>query len=111
MMLVSMEARARSDAPMRCVPKIRLTTAHFTVNRGDALKPRYEDIELPVIALSFLYGERIVEAGDPDLFMMAENDTGLGAADRDTQGERRARMALESFGAVELDCLEDYGLD
>jgi hypothetical protein len=45
-----------------CTPVVRLCLRHFTVNRGDALSPRYEDVELPVIALAFAYGTRLFEA-------------------------------------------------
>src|SRR4051794_16848067 len=107
MMIASREARRLDAAPATCVPTIRLTTAHFTVNRADALRPRYEDVELPVIALSFAYGDRVVEGDDPDLEeLFAENDTGVISPARDRAAERRARMALESFGAVELECLD-----
>src|SRR5688500_12078258 len=90
MMMASMEARVPADAPHGSVPTIRLSTAHFSVNRGDALRPRYEDVELPVIVFSF---------GNDDIFA------------EPSPAERRARMALESFGAVQLECLDDYGLD
>ena len=76
-MLASMEARREQGAPSSCIPKIRLSTAQFTVNRGDALKPRYEDVELPVIALSFGYDGYEVEASDPDVGCFADNDTDL----------------------------------
>jgi superfamily II DNA or RNA helicase len=92
--------------PSSCVPLVRLRTQHFTVNRGDALRPRYEDLELPVIALAFDYGGVIVEA---DSFDSAE-DAQRGPA-RDLRREREARLVLESFGAVDLDCLDTHGRD
>jgi superfamily II DNA or RNA helicase len=99
MMMASMEARVPGDAPHGSVPTLRLTTAHFTVNRGDALRPRYEDVELPVIQFSF--GEGRVSYTGEVADLLAEP----------SPAERRARLALESFGAVQLECLDDYGLD
>jgi superfamily II DNA or RNA helicase len=112
MTMVSVPERAKEGASKSFVPKIHLSTAHFTVNRGDAFKPRYEDVELPVIALTFTYPGGEIEAGDPELTCEPENDTRPSAlVVRDRAAERAARMALEGFGAVELACLEEYGLD
>src|ERR1700755_774165 len=41
-------------------PHIRLFTETLLVNRGDALRPDYQDLEAPVIELSFEYpGARV----------------------------------------------------
>ncbi|MFT3923030.1 MAG: DEAD/DEAH box helicase [Myxococcales bacterium] len=107
-----MEARVEGRVPGTCVPVVRLTTLHFTVNRGDAIQPDYEDVVLPVIALAFDYGTHRVEAGDLDFDNLADNDTSfMQALPRDRASEHRARVLLESYGAVDLDCLEDYGRD
>ncbi len=107
-----MEARVQGRAPGTCVPVVRLSTLHFTVNRGDSLQPDYEDVVLPVIALAFDYGTHRIEAGDLDLAGFADNDTSLvQTLPRDRAQEHRARVLLESYGAVDLDCLEDYGRD
>jgi superfamily II DNA or RNA helicase len=100
MMMASQQARVPGDVPHDSVPTIRLSTAHFTVNRGDALRPRYEDVELPVIQFSFGSGDTPA-ARESLVDMLAEP----------SPAERRARLALESFGAVQLECLDDYGLD
>ncbi|HEX6244842.1 MAG TPA: SNF2-related protein, partial [Polyangiales bacterium] len=101
-MLQSASEPARSE-PHRVVPIVRLSLQHFTVNRGDALKPQYEDAELPVVTLSFAYGEQELDADDLGL-------DNLGVV-RDHAREREARLALESLGAVDLDCLETHGRD
>jgi superfamily II DNA or RNA helicase len=62
------------------VPCIRVGTEAL-------MGPRFQEVQLPVISLHFDYG---------------------GAPDRDPERERQARYLLESFGAVELACLEDY---
>jgi superfamily II DNA or RNA helicase len=95
----------RSEAFL-CVPVVRLRMQHFTVNRGDALRPRYEDVELPVIALAFDYGGQLVEADALEVGMAEES-----AFTRDAAREREARLVLESFGAVDLDCLDSHGRD
>ncbi len=82
MMFASYEARDGDRALKATRPKIRLTTAHFTINRGDSFSPRYEDVELPVIIVQSEY-----------------------------TGDNSAQIALESLGAVDLGCLPDYGLD
>jgi superfamily II DNA or RNA helicase len=93
------------SAPSQCVPIVRLATQHFSVNRGDPLRPRYEDAELPVIVLAFDYGDRVIEA---DAFASADV---CAEATRDHAREREARLVLESFGAVDLDCLDSHGRD
>jgi hypothetical protein len=103
-MLQTSPETARDE--LRCVPTVRLSTQHFTINRGDALKPQYEDIELPVIALSFNYGGQIIEADE----LMFGSASGSGVL-RDPLREREARLLLESYGAVELDCLDTHGRD
>ncbi len=111
MMLASTDVRAER-ATTTCVPTIRLTTLSFTVNRGDMFSPEYEDVVLPVIALSFDYGSYVIEASDLDADPVADNDTRFShALPRDRAQEHRARVLLEGYGAVDLDCLEDYGRD
>jgi superfamily II DNA or RNA helicase len=103
------DSRSRAEPlAARCVPIIRLCTQHFTVNRGDALRPRYEDVELPVIVLSFDYGACIVEADELELELAPGAGSGVL---RDRSMERAARLALESFGAIDLDCLDSHGRD
>jgi superfamily II DNA or RNA helicase len=101
-MLQSAPETARAQP--RCVPIVRLTTEHFTINRGDALQPRYEDAELPVVVLSFDYDGCLVDASELE-------PCGSSQLSRDSAREREARLALESLGAVDLDCLETHGRD
>ena len=88
-----------------CVPIVRLRTQHFTINRGDALQPCYEDAELPVISLAFDYGGQIIEADAFELLPGTDEPT------RDRVREREARLVLEGFGAVDLECLDTHGRD
>jgi superfamily II DNA or RNA helicase len=63
------------------VPCIRVGTESL-VTTGSV----FREVRMPVIELAFDYR----------------------GADRDPEGERQARYLLESFGAVELACLDDY---
>jgi len=75
----------------RLVPCLRLRMEPLLVNTGEALAPRYQEEEVAVAELSFLYG----------------SDGGAGDTDRDPSGERRARYLLESLGVVEIACLDE----
>jgi superfamily II DNA or RNA helicase len=103
------------------VPHILLTTEAFLVNRGTAFEPEYKEVRQPVVELAFRYGEILVPANeerDRDLFDEDEcytdvDDTPLPPSsafgvERNLMAETRARRVLESFGAVEIDCLEDH---
>jgi len=74
----------------RLTPCLRLRMESLLVNGGEALAPRFQEEEVAVAELSFLY------AG------AAATD-----ANRDTGGERRARYLLESLGVVEIACLDE----
>ena len=65
----------------RFVPCIRVGTEAL-VTTG----PSFREVRMPVIELCFDYA----------------------GGERDAEGERQARYLLESFGAVELACLDDY---
>jgi superfamily II DNA or RNA helicase len=75
-----------------------LFTERLLVNRGDALRPDYHEIDAPVIELRFRY---------PGFTVSCDDDRA--SFSRDHDAETRARHTLESFGAIELDLLEDYG--
>jgi superfamily II DNA or RNA helicase len=97
----------------------RLVRAHIVlfmerlwVNRGDALRPDYHEVEAPVIELSFEYPGFRVSSG------ASEHDALYGGGyqrvanqtfARDVEAETRARHLLEGFGAIDLELLEDYG--
>ena len=75
-----------------------LFTEKLLVNRGDALRPDYRELDAPVIELRFRY---------PGFTVACDDDRASFA--RDHEAETRARHTLESFGAIELELLEDYG--
>jgi superfamily II DNA or RNA helicase len=74
----------------------------------DDLSPAYEETEVAVIELSFDYGGTRIAASDERPQFFVSQAGSLAAVARDSEGEDRARRVLESFGAVEIACLEAY---
>jgi superfamily II DNA or RNA helicase len=85
-------------APLPATPCLRLYTEALALNVGDAFDPvgKEQETVLPVLALSFDYGGTLVRAGDR-----------RAAVARDEAGEARARRVLESFGPLDLACLDN----
>ena len=96
---VSPPARAASPR-VRPLPVLRLATE--TLLLGD------EESECPVIELAFRYGRTEVRAADPCHRVLLDGPHGITSVDRDDESEDTARRILESFGAVELACLESH---
>jgi superfamily II DNA or RNA helicase len=76
------------------VPCVRLYPERMVLNTGSAFAPEEQEELLPVIELAFDYGGRRVAAAGREPF-------------RDPPGEQRARHLLESFGPMEVACLEE----
>jgi superfamily II DNA or RNA helicase len=85
---VAKVAVAENGASFR--PVVRLFSDDVLVHRVEGLTSHYETVKLPLIALSFEYGSA--------------------DATSDPASEARARRFLETFGAVDLDCLDDYAV-
>ncbi|HUH03959.1 MAG TPA: DEAD/DEAH box helicase [Kofleriaceae bacterium] len=86
----SAASRARADAeprPAVVAPRVRLYSEPLLVDVGDGFITRFEEEDLPVVALSFEYRP---------------------GSQPDPAAEARARYLLESFGAVDLDCATGY---
>ncbi len=66
------------------------------------------EVEVPVLELSFRYGTTEVRAADPLTRLLVRGAGGLVSVDRNYEVEETARRVLESFGVIELACLEDY---
>ncbi|HVU01283.1 MAG TPA: DEAD/DEAH box helicase [Polyangiaceae bacterium] len=110
------------------VPRLRLFTETLTVDRGDLLRTKLEDVTRSVVSLVFDYGDgacfRAAEAEDPFPGDFSDDEDGFSLdldrdsapsfpapaalVDRDTRAEARAQTLLESFGAVELARLDDF---
>ncbi len=73
------------------MPRVRLFADDVVIHRTEGLYSRYETQRLPLVALSF-----------EDAFGTPLPDDG------DSIEEQRARRLLESFGAVPLECLDEW---
>ena len=94
-------------APTPCV---KLRIEQVTIDRSGGFGAMLETIEAPVAELFFDYSGQLLAACDPrDRFFRATS-AGMRAVMRDYAAERRARCVLEGFGAVDLECLEDYAV-
>src|ERR1051325_6387206 len=99
--------------PYGFLPRVRLYVERVTVDRGDLLCPKLSDVEMPVLAVTFDYGDGVVFRACPpevtysddreDAFFVATDGAAARTAvARDLRGEARAAALVESFGAVEL---------
>jgi superfamily II DNA or RNA helicase len=90
------------------IAAIRLYTERLLVRSFEVLSPRDEETEVPVVELSFEYDGTCVSASDERGQFFVADSGSLAMVERDAEGEERARRILESFGAVELSCLDAY---
>lgn len=91
-------------------PVIRLFTERVLVDRGFGRDCDYEEIEAPLITLSFQYPGARLRSSDPQPRFFTSQGGGMVAMERDHEAESRAQRLLESFGATPLDCLDDWGI-
>lgn len=82
------------------VPCVRIFADEVVVHRTEGLGSVYETERVPLLELSFDYGGTIVLA--------AEEEEEGAPTQRDFGEEARAKRLLESFGAVPLECLDDW---
>jgi len=122
--------------PETCRPYVRLFADEVVIHRTEGLGSVFETEQVPLLELAFDYGALRVPASEDELRLGRSSDEdedendddplfapllplptyGSAAAAasrgapvaRDPQAEARARCLLESFGAVPLDCLEDW---
>ncbi len=96
----------RLAASGACTARLRLFADEVVIHRTEGLGSKFETEQVPLIELSFDYGAvRFPASEDPD-DEDAEQDAG--GIVRDRTAEATARRLLESFGAVPLDCLDDW---
>src|SRR5689334_22517751 len=93
-MLAASPPLAESAPPAKrtFVPCLRLTMETLTIVGSDA---RPFERRSPVLSLRFEYGDHIVRASDETPTLA-----------RDASGETRAQCTLESFGALDIACLD-----
>lgn len=101
------EVTAEELAP---TPVIRLFQEQVLVAQPSTACDRYEEPTLALIALAFDYAGKRIGSSDPDDQVIVSTRLGLRAFKRDQQAELEARAALETFGVVELRCLDDYAM-
>ncbi len=82
-------------------PVIRLFVDRVTIDRGVGAAPRFDEEEVPLVALRFDYKGVRVSASDPPFAAGVQRELGV---------EAEAKRLLESFGAVDLDCLEEHAI-
>jgi superfamily II DNA or RNA helicase len=90
-------------------PHARLFSERLQINRGEPLRPDYQEVSAPVLELSFEYPGFVVRSSDPKQRFFCADRSGMSTFARDAQAESRARHVLEGFGAIDLELLEDYG--
>jgi non-specific serine/threonine protein kinase len=66
------------------------------------------EVVLPLVKLTFDYGGMEVRAADRRERFFVFTDRGTELVARDRRGEAHAQCVLESFGAVELECADNY---
>ena len=99
----SLQSLHQSLGAIACIPCIRLFADDVVIHRTEGLGSVFETEKVPLLELSFEYDGIRYLASDPD-GVEDDSETEL----RDLDGEARARRFLESFGAVPLDCLDDW---
>lgn len=88
-------------------PVVQLRTERLFVPGTGLLGTDYHERELAVAQLDFVYdGVRLRAGEDRDGFFIARGNTVAKMA-RNYELERQAQFVLESFGAVELGCLDE----
>ncbi len=75
------------------------------MHRTEGLGSKFDTEKMPLLSLSFEYEGVRIPASDEDDEVMIDIDR---TVPRDDREEGRARRLLESFGAVPLDCLDDW---
>ena len=91
-------------------PRVYLRTEQVTIDRSGGFGAMMETIDAPVIELFFDYGAQRISACDARDRFFKTAGGGMRVVHRDAGAETRARCVLESFGAVDLECLDDYAV-
>src|SRR5262245_24042877 len=80
----------------------------LTLGLERLLTPDDEEAEVPTVELGFRYGPLHIRASDPRSSFYVDDGHGPRLLARSNELEEQARRLLESFGAVEICCLEGY---
>lgn len=83
---------------------LRLFADEVVIHRMEGLGSKFDTEQVPLLELSFDYGGIRFLAADGD----EDGEHEFGETIRDRTAEARARRLVESFGAVPLECLDDW---
>lgn len=90
-------------------PRLRLFMENLWIDRGERGCEDFHEVRVAVLSMEFEYEGFCVHSSDP----RAQVDCRVGGRAcvlaRDLAQERQAGYTLESFGAIQIDLLEDYG--
>jgi superfamily II DNA or RNA helicase len=100
------ELRPTGGIPV--VPRLRLFADEVVMHRTEGLGSLFETERMPLLELSFEYEGVPVLASDESPAVVLDAHRIVA---RDVREEGRFRRLLESFGAVPLDCLEEWATD
>ncbi|HEY4106004.1 MAG TPA: SNF2-related protein, partial [Polyangiaceae bacterium] len=93
------------------VPCVRLFVERMGVEQVDEDGPIDEEMDVPVLALSFEYAGTRIRASDRRKHFFVGQAGALALVERELAGEARAQCMLEGFGAVEVECASGYAPD
>lgn len=99
---------APGTSVVRPRPCLHLYTDKLLVDVSEGYSPKYKEVEAALISLSFDYGGTLVASSDIGDKVYTGAKSNYAIYDRDRDFEAHARYLVESFGAVELNCLDDY---
>ena len=91
-------------------PRLLLRTEPVTFDRSGGLQMMLETKQTPVLELSFDYGAQRIASCDPRSRFFKAAWSGMRVIPRDFEAEGRAGALLESFGALEIACLDRVGV-
>ena len=101
----SARSAAPANEPAAFTPCIRLFTDRVLV---EAASGKYEERELAVLSLSFDYGGTRLRVSDLGEHFYVGGGSGVEPVARNLGAEAKAQCLLESFGAVDLACLDGH---
>jgi len=87
------------------VPCLSLYTERVWIAELDGTE---READVPVLALTFAYADTSIRASDRRERFFVAQAGGVKLVERDREGEARAQCLLESFGALEIGCVEGY---
>ena len=99
------ELRPAGESTVIPVPHLRVFADEVTIHSTEDLSSKYATETVPLLELSFDYeGVKVLAIDDAEEISIDVDRTIL----RNRREEARCRRFLESFGAVPLDCLDDW---